>query len=293
MQPWLQDLSFLTKLDWWKQSFRAALAFSPACLLTAAGVAGGDFLIWFGGRQACQLFSMNVITTDVLLRTAGVGLCCLLAGMLVITWALTVWVLKITAFSRACLKGATSPDASLFDTSSKEVFANKVFLLKLWSIASLYLLVVIVPLTLLASLRAVQYAEFLMSQKGAPAVTPATMLTDAGLTLCTVLLTGLTFTVVVLSSHTLSAAAKTAKAAVELFRHHSLSILVLALVVICINVAISAPQMLLPGASMLPTGGQDIISYVIWQIWFALSTSVLWPWSVSPFCRLLETDIGQ
>ena len=109
----------------------------------------------------------------------------------------------------------------------------------------------------------------------------------------TLIAAGYSLLVLVLSASRLAAAGETAWLAVKLFNRRLFSVMLTTALIVAVNAVLTAPLALAAGGSLEATFKQSIYSYAAWQLWFAFSSSILWPWAVMPFCHLVWQEVGN
>lgn len=282
------------RLDWWRQSLRAAVAFAPSCFLPAGLLGAANVVTFLGTRQLYHGMQLQEVQLEELTRVLGIGAISLLGAFLLMTWSLSTWLIRLTAFARAFLKSSGAPDDAMLKTCLSEVRGKKGFLLKLWTIASLYLLVPLFPLSLLSVVKVMSSPEFAAGALGDSPLPPwSGALVVAGMIAATALGAGYSVVVLVLSAATLSRAGETAWSAVKLSLRHAITILLATCMVLAVNTLVTSPQTVVTGGSVEDLFRQNIYGYIAWQVWFSFSSSILLPWSIIPFCDLLRGEIKK
>jgi hypothetical protein len=228
-----------------------------------------------------------------LTKIFAIGCAVALSSVVAITWAFGSWLLRLTAFAQACMLHDSIPARALWQQSLLKVRGQRLYLMKLWAIASVYLLAPTFVMCVLTVVKLVQ-SPMLLSQAAGPASAQPWYgcLLDAAIFGLSAVSTSYSILLLVLSSVSLTRAGETAWSAVVTMAKRVIPLFLLGLFVLGFNALVSTPQIIWAGGALLESLDQNVYAMIAWQVWFALSSSVLWPWSVLPYCQFLKEMRG-
>lgn len=283
-----QSLTFLTSVEFWRNSLAAAQNFWRRCIWAALGLALSNIIaigtLNYFDHQLQQLQNTEVVYgLDKLIQIAGVVLVGLIAGLIIGFWALYKWLFLLTAFARVLQVSGWSYSDSDVDAALNEIKAKRGYLAQVWLFASAFLLLPVVPLSVAIALGfVIRKPQYMQSVQLPEWASPAAIGIGA---ITAVISFAYSLVTIVWSSKFETSAAKTAWNALRECFSNCLPITVITVVVLFLNLVISAPYMLLFFTGWQQMIESNIFLGVITQIWFGASSAVLWPLSVAPYCR--------
>lgn len=287
------NISFLKDKSWWLKSFRAALSFAPACWWPALLLGVANLALLLGVRYLYNSMRVPEMPVQELMKIFAIGCAVALSSVIAMTWAFGSWLLRLTAFAHACMQADRLPSRALWQESLLKVRGQKLYLVKLWAIASVYLLMPAFGMCILTVVKLVQSPMLLTQTAGAALPQPwYVCLLDSAIFGVSAVSTSYSMILLVLSSVTVAAAGETAWSAVVTMANRLIPLLLLGLFVLGFNVLVSTPQIIWAGGALLESLDQNVYALIAWQVWFALSSCVLWPWSVLPYCQFLKVERG-
>lgn len=298
--------------QWWRLACAAAWRFAPRCLVCSLVLVVANLsVVLVSDRLIGKMKELNGQTITDLTGILAITLTALVAlGVILVVsmWALGQWLLNLTAFARAfCLLEQSqafsasgvrqavpeAQTAAALDAALGDIKARWFYVLKLWVIASLYLIVPAVPLSVLIALHAM-FASTIVDVKafgwpqwlGGPLAAGSALLVGA---ILTVLCSAYTFVTIVFSAISPLPPARTASIALRESLKHLTPICGLTVIILLANIVVTAPQMILaltPLASCAKSSAVEVCA----QIWLGLTSPFLWPLSVAPFCRIVRLE---
>lgn len=270
----------------------------PAILLTAAIV-----LLLIGnlcfyselGSMSAKLNDLVVIAIFSLVLTI-IGLLCFIVGFGKWLFVLTVFCRMWLSFSLEDIKSGAA--ASEFEVrrslALKEVNAKKEFLIGYWIALSLKILLPIILLYLLIALKIVASP----SLAGGSIISLPPAIDSLVLPVAAVL--GLYISIVSSFSLPMAASSSVAprlaiKQLVSLARKLFPQALVVILIVMLVNTFVSSPfylsKWISSGVAFMPK--ESIVIPILQECWQGLTSVILWPLSLVPFCELLRSEISD
>lgn len=295
------SLQFLLEAGWWKNAFSAAMTFAPFCLVCGLGIAILNIIVVIGTDQVQQRLGTALIGEQPdltqLLAVCCVALVVLFGVFLGTFWFLWEWVLHLTAFAHAWISSGGKPQTEQFKSSVADMRQKKQFILVTWLVASVYMLVPAAPLVVMIALKMVTGPEYNLAGGQALVPLPAwmkepTVLLGAVIAcfVLTIVTLGYTMITTAFSAVSKSGAATTANAALlEYFRHFGL-VSAIAMIMLVINILISAPYLMVPSWDYHAFFRQNVWMAVAAQVWVGVSSLVLWPITLSPLCHLMTPE---
>jgi hypothetical protein len=285
------SIAFLASWQWWRCAIRAALVFAPSCLPPAFGLSCANVSMLLGMHVIYAAINQPQPEIDQLGKAAAIGLACSAAGLVLICWAVTVWLFRLTAFARAWLT-ADRPGKQDVRDSIAETRKRTGYLAKLWLVASFYLLMPVLLLCVLMGLKIVTSPEY-VGHSAFQLKLPlwADYAASAGLAALVFFATAYSLLAIVVSSVSSMPARQAAQEALLLFCRTWAATLVVTLVMFLINCVIATPQALLSVTRFVNVPRTPLAVDIGLQVWLALTSSVLWPLSVAPYCELLRGKV--
>jgi len=283
----LDELSFLISPPWWRQAVGSALVFAPACLLPATCLSAANIVLLVGLDHLTS--HLSVLTPEALGSAVLIALGCAVAGLVLSLIALGSWLTRLTAWARACLRYSQPPSQAQIDQALADIAAKKGYLAKLWLIASVFLLLPVAPLAILIALHILSTPQ-LFGREIIVLSLPhwLSMAVSAGAALITVVVVAYSLVLIVHSSVASSEAGEAAWQALKLFFRRWLVWLAVTVIVIALNVVVSDPLLLFGVSPFSQQSSGNLAAGIAGQIWLGLSSLVLWPLSVMPFCNLFK-----
>lgn len=292
---------FLLDKNWWRAAWKKAWLFAPRCTACAMALTVGNLIIVFGSQQMQirmhLLQSAEGITSiEPIVQILLIGLTVMALSLLLTLWSLSVWMVQLTIFANAVQNAGTIITREIFSESASVIRKRKKFFAKVWLVASLYLLIPIFPIALMIALKAVTGPEFTV---GGQALVPVpsvlnqdnlqVAITIFGAAL-SVLALAYSMTTLVFSSVSTAGPGSTANAALSECFKHSGMVLVVAVAVTVLNMIVTAPSLALTMMNLPSLPGSNVWLACLGQIWIGISSVVLWPLSVAPFCELVRSS---
>lgn len=287
-----QSLAFLVSVAWWRQALRTAISVVEQFLFPALGMAIANMATVAAGYYVFNATKGEEVNIEVLLRaTAIAGGAALLAIVLSI-WMLAIWLVKLTAYCRALLQFPESPSNKNFRICVGEIRTRRMFLFQVWLIGSVYMLV---PGIVFSNLFIAK--TFLASKYSLPAISVAPWVSgalSAALVVFTILIAAYSFVLMVLSAISSQTASQTASQAWKLLIQEWKPLTVISGLVLILNLVIGAPQAIpaLWNNSGLDFVNSTLVSQLACQFWLGLSSAILWPLSLAPFCTFLKDKLS-
>jgi hypothetical protein len=207
-------------------------------------------------------------------------------------WALFEWMIKLTAFASVLARGHGVPTSAELDEAVVRTKPRKWYLIKVWSMASVYLFVPGLPLSLFIGMRAVftDAKHLMVDPSMIPSwITDVSTSTAIGVAMFVFTLVTLVYTYVTLVFSSVSdlPPVRTANLAFRESMKNGLPLVVITGIILMANVALTAPQMLLRATPWGPLC-QTPVAEACAQIWLGITSLFVWPLSVAPFCRLIQ-----
>ncbi len=275
----------LKSLSWWRQTsgvvWRLAPRFLPCAItMTVANVIG----VLSMGSIAPMLAGVDTASAMVI-QAAFWCVIGLLLSVVLSLWALTSWLFRLTAFSRACIAHEVSPTILQFDAAAAELKKKAGYLARVWLVASAYLTVPVVPMAVLIGLKMVSTAGIL-EKIGMPAlVIPAWA--DALLILAIIMLgiftAAYTFMLLVMSSTLSRTAVDANHEAIVLCVKKWRPVLWITALVLTINILLSAPESIDADLSQ-----KAVLLQMAVQFWMGAVSLVTWPLTIAPYCLIVS-----
>ncbi len=286
-------LSFLSSFDWWSLSARSALRFAPICLPCGLGLAFANIIVvWVYYFFEQQMKSLQAHPEQLIERLAFLALVLLIgvaAGLVLSLWALTKWLFNLTAYARCLVNASSLPGKDEFSQSRTYVADRRGYLAKLWLVASLYLLVPVLPLSVLISLKVVTGPEFMIQGKpiiNLPDWVHVASIVGAGF--LSTISAAYTLSTVVFSAVSQAPPWATATESLRQCCIHWRSVLVMTVSVVVLNVLISSPQVIFILTPLFAIIQSNLALNVGCQLWLGIMSLWLWPLSLAPFCELVR-----
>jgi hypothetical protein len=209
-------------------------------------------------------------------------------------WGLGEWLMRLTAFAMLlATERGTVNDPDIREALNKTA-ERKGYLFKLWLVASLYLLLPVMPLSFIIGMKTT-FGDPKHLVFDPAVVPPPAWLVDeqigVGVTIAIVVLTLVTvlytYVTIVLSAVSDLPAVRTANIAFRESLKNGVPLLVITAIILLANVAVTAPQMLI---RLTPWGAlcQTPLAETCAQIWLGITSLFVWPLSLAPYCRLIQ-----
>ena len=255
----------------------------PAIGLAISNIIAIGTLHYFDIQLQILQSTEVVYGLDKLLEIAGIVLLGLIAGLIIGFWALYKWLFLLTACARVLLKKGWNYSQADIDEAITEIRAQKGYLAQVWLFASGFLIIPAVPMAVAIALAFVVRKPHYLQSLTMPSWAPTAGLIVGAIT--AVITFAYSFVTIVVSAKLAESAAKTSWIAVRECFENWLPITVLTVVVLLLNLLISAPYMLFVFTDWQQLIEENILLGIITQIWFGVASAVLWPLSLAPYCR--------
>jgi len=282
----LKRLTFLLRLGWWGDAFVSAVAFAPRCLVPSLALATANIAVFTGIRALAAVLAGGEVTMEELSRATTAGCLSALTGLILMAWGFSAWILRLTAFARACLGHERPPSSRVFVESLAQVRKRRGYLTVLWLVASAYLLI---PVGLLCLVILADSFSSAFPALEMPAAMHA-VLQVMGFAVA-VLAMAYTFAVLIASSVSTAGPGATAWHGAQLSIRRWCPVVVVTAAVLGLNALLLLPASPGQGSSVESMLKQDMTAYVAGQLWFGIISAVAWPLSLMPFCDILREDL--
>jgi hypothetical protein len=299
------SLGYLIDRQWWRQALASAVNYAPNCLVCGLGLALLNIAIIVGNAameqhlRALTQGSINEVNLVQLLVVLVGALFALLALLGLSFWFLWIWYLRLTAFAHAWLVSDQAPTREQCQASISAIDKRKKFLTLVSLFASIYLLAPVIPLVVLIAIKLVSGPEFVVGDVRLVTLpdwmnSQAYYIASAAVSIFLSLVAGgYTACFTVFSAVSGMSPFQTATTALKECLRQPARVLAITALVLFANIAISAPYMLLSSSENVTSMIKgNVWLGVISQIWFGLTSLVLWPLAIAPFCQIVKTDTG-
>lgn len=282
-------VSFLVDAKWWRQALDDSLLFFPHSFYPALLLALANISLILCTNTLSDTNSLHQ-TLESLTQTLVQALVTSLLGIGLTLWALTIWLNRLTAFSRKRLYATNISDKNAaINKALLDISQNQKPLFKFWFVFSLYLLVPVIPLTFLIVLHTLAYSPTLKSLHLFTLPPQLNLILNAAIIIFTVITLAMTLVATVVAGKLDSAANAASLQSIKLFLNRGLILCLASALVLILNAIISAPQILLSANQI--SAAPELVPAIIAQIWLALTSAILWPLSISPIVELLRRDL--
>jgi hypothetical protein len=296
-------LRFLVDSDWWKSLFSCAIRFAPRCIFAAGALALGSCLLvggqyFFYSRIGSLATSGSVSDISVIIAA---GIACMLStivGLLVSVWATFLWLLRLTAFAAVYSEKGAQATKSDFDEAIRVTRTRVPYLLKFWLVASLYLLLPLLPFCVLVGMGVISRIDWSVAGEqliSFPSwLTPSfttNLLLFVGTPLM-VLCQAYTFVGIIFSAQGEEKPAENATAALKFSFLQAVPVLALTVLVFVVNIVLTTPLSIIAPLLKWPPIEENLALALAFQVWLAVTSTVVWPASVAPFAMLMPRSGG-
>lgn len=290
---------FLFDRQWWRTAFERAWAFAPQCIVPAVVLTVSNLITV--GATAGFMFAMkrlqqNTVTTTtdiglVLLACIGV-LLALIVALLAAFWALFEWMLKLTAFAEVVMNEDADASAEKIQQALNTVKERRGYLMRLWFVASLWLLIPAMPVSLLIGLNSVLGGKQPLMDKSQLTLPPwlldpnVQMTAQAVSIVLTLIFLAYSMVTIAFSAISKDGPSATAWVALRETMKNLIPLCLLIGALSLVNIVITAPQMViaLTGVDWIHHPAVEAVA----QLWLGLTSLVAWPLTMAPVCRLVR-----
>lgn len=293
-------LEFLANVSWWKQTFRCCVRFAPRCLLPAGLVTAANIgiIVLVGNIQQFLSSLSNSVADTALFTLIGTLLTAMLVTLIcfgMILAGLTGWMMRLHVFARAFTLGGPGAAAPEFDEAKQYVASQQKFLFIFWLVASAYLLLPAMLMTMCIAGKVLVSPEIQnMSVNGEllfTAVDPEGLhrvnsLCAAGIPVFSIVVLAYTLVGIVYGAISGRSPGRLAtRAFVDSVRKFP-AVLLLTLIVSGINLLLASP--FLAALWLFPKAQLDanVLFGCCMQLWLGATSTFIWPLSVAPFCMI-------
>lgn len=299
-----RPLGFLRDFSWWKQAFRCSVRFAPRCWVPAALVTTANIGIVcaMGGLQQYLSSIDGVVGDTALFAMIGALLAVLIVCLVclgLLLGGLTGWLMRLHAFARAFALAGVGADGVEFDEAKQHVQSQQKFLFIFWLVASAYLLLPAILVSLCIVSR-VLLSPFVQGINiGGESLFSTAQQADlqrlgAGCAIVIPLLSigilAYTFVGIVYGAIADRAPGRVATRALVDSVRHAGPVLLLTVVVSAINLFLASPFMaavwLFPKAQL----DLNVVFELCMQLWLGATSTFIWPLSVAPFCMITSNE---
>ncbi len=284
--------SFLSDRQWWTLALFDSRLFFPYCIFPALLLALANISILISLDTLSDTSNLVGQTLDALTQKLAVGGITSLLGLALTVWSLTIWLNRLTAFCRFRLfsdTGSVEKKKLAVKSALAEVAQNQKSLFQFWFIFSLYLLVPVVPLTFLVFIQTLANSPSLQALNLVTLPDSLSILLNSGILIFTVITAAMTVVATAMASRFNLSYQATALKSVKLFLNHGLILCLAIAIVLLVNAVLSAPQLIVLAVHL--STKPDLIAGTIGQVWFALTSSMLWTISLCPLLQILRRDL--
>lgn len=285
------SFSFLTDSQWWKLSFNDARLFLPHCVLPASLLALANISLVLSLYTLSDASSLTSLTLEQLTQKLAVGSLTSLFGICLTVWALTVWLNRLTSFCRFRLanKGTAEKEKNeAINLALSAIGKSQKLLFKFWLIFSLYLLVPIIPLTLLVLIQTIAFSPTLQALNLLTVPPSVNYVLLSGIAVLTVVSVAMTIVATAVAGKLNTSYRLAALQSVKLFLNHGPTLGLVTAIVLLVNALVSAPQILVAVSSQAKP---DLAWTILFQIWLGLTSTILWTLSLCPALEILRRDL--
>lgn len=295
-----KSLEFLSNVSWWKQTFRCCVRFAPRCLIPAGLVTAANIGIIVSVANTQQFLSSlsNSVADTALFTLIGTLLTAMLVTLIclgMILAGLSGWMVRLHAFARAFLLGGPDAGAPEFDEAKQYVASQQRFLFIFWLVASAYLLLPALLMTLCIAGKVLVSpdiqnmsinGELLFPSVDSDDLQRANSLCAAGIPVFSMIVLAYTLVGIVYGAIADRSPARLATMAFTDSVRKFPGVLLLTLIVSGINLLLASPFMaalwLFPKAQL----DTNVLFGCFMQLWLGATSTFIWPLSVAPFCMI-------
>lgn len=285
---------FMTDTQWWKSAASFAGTRWKHFVLPSAVLTGSNLLAV--GADAWLASGMKGDDVE-LVKLAICAICALaasIAALVLAFWALYVWFVKLVAFCGEWFSRESADSrgmAEIADGFGKQ--KSFVSALMLWS--SFYLLVPAIPLSVLIAVNMLCSPRFKVLGQRVLDFPPQTiLLVNFMIALLSGVIVAYTLVFIALAGVADDTSAKSVS-------HRTLQILlrnlpaasVVLLTVAVVNVLLTAPQLILLCTPLSEQLSNNLAASLVAQVWLGISSVVIWPLSLLPFCQLVRARLSS
>jgi hypothetical protein len=276
---------------WWRVTTRSVARLAsrfalPAGALTIANIVGVVALNKVQSLLNGQEFNAEIISQTIVSGTVSVII--IIALML---WSFGMWLVRLTAVAR-CRVMQREMTLNQFEHAMKELAGKKMYLSKVWMIASLWLLLPLTPLSMLFSLRIAAVSGIAGETLGIAIPGWSMVLMNLSILFLLFLCAAFSFLVLTLSSLLSLTPRVVCRQAVAIGCGKIMKVFALTAIVVVLNL-IASPLSLITTFYGLPPDKVPMLVQIALQVWLGICSCILWPLSVLPFCELIPADIAR
>ena len=293
--------SFLFSVAWWKNALLTSWLFARHCAVAAAMFTLAVVVMVVGSWQGLSSVPHDSVTRiESLIAPALIILCTGSTTLILMGWALGVWLVKITAFCAACIQVPItestvdrSKTMAAQSSAVEIIWQKKAYLAKFWLYVTLFLSPLIAPAAIIF------VGKVLLSSTTYVDVIKIPPLLNAAL------LGWVAFLALLISEISLVALAVSSWSTLEPFLATKLTfklsfklfvpgLLVTALITF-LNVAIASPQVLfrLHNPESMFLMQENVAQLIIETLWQGLTSVILWTFSLIPITELVRRHLGE
>jgi hypothetical protein len=290
----------LCSKDWWQNTLLTVYAFIPQCLLPAIVWSAATTLLIGGGWFAITHMTNNgVFSLEGYLVSVAVALVTIIVSLLLMAWALGIWLIKITAYSRAFMQlavaGGSLTRATIKAVQSEcvaQTWQRRIYIARFWFYITVFMLAPLALMSILFLVKGANSTEF--SGVKLLSLTPlANGIIVASLAFLSLVLTQVSLVAVAISSRSSLEAFSAAKETMRLCWRYGLPGFIITTALVVLNVVVASPQVLfklnnLDAMYALPSNVWQMLVETIWQ---GMSSVFLWTVTMAPICELLRNRI--
>ncbi|MBY0549619.1 MAG: hypothetical protein K2W95_20240 [Candidatus Obscuribacterales bacterium] len=285
---------FITDSQWWKSATTFARARWKHFVVPSAVLAASNLLAV--GSDALLTSGMKGDEVD-LVKLAICGISALagcFAALGLAFWALYAWFVKLVAFCGEWFSlesGETTSLEEFADTFGKQ--KSFVSALMLWS--SFYLLVPAIPLSVLIAVNMLCSPRFMVLGQRVLDLPPSTItVVNVMIALLSGLIVAYTLVFIALAGVADDKSAKSVShRTLQVLLRNTSAVAVVSLAVALINVLLTAPQLILLCTPIAEQLSSNLTANLMAQLWLGVSSVVIWPLSLLPFCQIVKSRLSS
>jgi hypothetical protein len=283
--------STVFSVAWWRDTIRSVARLASRFALPAAALTIANIVAVVALDRVQSALNGQDLNADLLSQSILIGIVSMFMTIALMLWSFGMWLLRLTAVARSRLvHGAISAD--LFEQSLQEVSPHKMYLSKIWMIASIWLLVPITPLSMLFTLRIAATSGLATDTLGLAIPAWSVGLMNVSILFLLFIGGAFSFLVLAVSSFLTLSPRKVCIEAAALGSRRIGAVAGMTLILLFFN-AIASPMSVANLAAGISIEKLPLAAQIALQMWLGVCSCVLWPLSVLPFCELIPADMAR
>lgn len=283
-------LAFLA-LDWWKQSAGLAARQSSYFILPSLGLAFSNIVSVLADHMLPSFFEFDLSALPKLMMMLLALFILLLIGLAVGFWSLMAWCLKLTQIASVYISSGSDFSSDDFAVHKALAKTRLPYLKGVWFWGSLYMLIPLVAFSILLALQILTGPTYKIN--GHPFLEfPLLLQSFMWVAICLLFAVILAYSLMLIAvsaGFQFETSRKAASAILILCLQRGREVMALTLIVMMLNVLITAPQLFLfcfPATEVLR---QELWFGIVCQLWFAFAASFVWTLSILPYAQFAKT----